>query len=289
MDDLQSVAEINSDVPEGWGLGYDSDRPVHAPSPTVLSASESRHPSEESDMPSIPEPTGHTSEPWKDREALSKALVTLAEKSQDSELDLTLWGRITGMKGVLNIYLDPKLNYRWTNASLMVAKVEGHGVKRARKLQEWILAFVQSGVLPVHHYGESRWNVLDDEDVAQTLQTQLLSHTKGCYITASDVVEIVAGPAMQETFATSGISRTSISERTAYRWLQRLSWRYGAMRNGMYLDGHEREDVVAYRKAFVARWKDYEKQFHTWDDDGIEHRPQNPFPVGRGNFTQDFD
>ena len=81
MDDLQSVAEINSDVPEGWGLGYDLDRPAHAPSPTVLSASESRHPSEESDVPSIPEPTGHTSEPWKDREALSKALVTLAEKS----------------------------------------------------------------------------------------------------------------------------------------------------------------------------------------------------------------
>ena len=118
-------------------------------------------------------------------------------------------------------------------------------------------------MLPVHHYGQSRWNVLDDEDVAQTLQAQLLSHTKGHYITASDVVEIVAGPVMQETFLHSEISHPSTSKRTECHWLQRLSWRYGPMRNGMYIDGHEREDVVAYRNAFVARWKGYEKRFHT--------------------------
>ena len=161
-------------------------------------------------------------------------------------------------------------------------------MKRARKLREWILAFVHSEVLPVHHYGQSRWNVLDDEDVAQTLQAQLLSHTKGHYITASDVVEIVAGPVMQETFSHSGISRPSISERTACRWLQRLSWRYGPMRNGMYIDGHEREDVVAYRNAFVARWKGYEKRFHTWDSDGIEHRPHNAFSVEGGQYQPRF-
>jgi hypothetical protein len=68
---------------------------------------------------------------------------------------------------------------------------------------------------------------------------------------------------MQETFLCSGIVHTSISEHTAQRWLQRLSWCYGAMHNGMYLDGHECKDVVAYRDAFVARWKEYEKRFHT--------------------------
>jgi hypothetical protein len=58
------------------------------------------------------------------------------------------------------------------------------------------------------------------------------------------------------------------------------------MQNGMYLDGHEREDVVAYRNDFVARWKEYEKRFHTWDDNGIEHRPQNlsADPVKGGRF-----
>ena len=181
----------------------------------------------------------------------------------------------TGMKGVLNLYLDPKLNHSWMKASVTVAKVEGHGVKCAQKLQEWILAFAWTEVLPVHHYGQSQWNVLDDEDVAQALQTQLLSHTNGRYIMASDVVEVIAGPVMQEIFSCSRISHPTISDRTARCWLQWLNWCYGTMRNGMYLDGHEREDVVAYRKAFIARWEDYEKRFHTWDSDGVEHEAQN--------------
>jgi hypothetical protein len=129
-----------------------------------------------------------------------------------------------------------------------------------------------------------RWNIFDDEDLSQTLQTLLLSHAKGCYITASDIVELVSGLVMQEKFTQSGISRTSIAEHMARRWLQQLSWRYGAMCNGMYLDGHEREDVVAYRNAFVARWKVYEKQFHTWDSGGVDHWPQNAFPVEGGWF-----
>ena len=238
-------------------------------------------------LPNI-ETIDQASKLWKDKEALSKALVKLTGKCRDSQLDLTLRSRLTGMKGVLNIYLDPKLNFSWTSSSLMVAKIEGHGVKRARNLREWILAFAHSEVLPVHHYNQSRKNVLDDEDVAQTLQAQLLSHTKGRYITASDVVNIVAGSVMQETFLHSGISHSSISERTARRWLQRLSWRYGPMRNGMYIDGHEREDVVAYRNAFVARWKGYEKRFHTWDSNGIEHRPHNDSSVEGGQYQPRF-
>jgi hypothetical protein len=83
-----------------------------------------------------------------------KALAKLVEKSQDTRLDITLRAWLTGMKGVLNIYLDPNLDYSWTDASLMVAKVEGHGMKRARKLREWILAFARTEVLPVHHYKE---------------------------------------------------------------------------------------------------------------------------------------
>jgi hypothetical protein len=212
--------------------------------------------------------------------------VTLAEKSRDLRLDILLHARLTGMIGVLNLYLDPKLDYNWTKASLTVAKIEGHGVKRARCLREWILTFVDSGGLPVHHYGQTRWNILDDEDISQTLRSLLLSHHKGRYITATDVVDIVSGTVMQEKFSHSGISRTSISDRTAHRWLQQLSWRYGPMRNGLYLDSHEREDVVAYRNGFVARWKEYEKRFFTWDSDGTEHPPQNAVwvPSAGGRF-----
>ena len=268
LGDSELEADDFSDFP-AEGLGH-TPAPVLSRTPTVFS----RLPSEESDNVLEPMPDKML-EPWKDREALSKARVTLVTKSRDSRLDVTLRARLTGMIGVLNLYLDPKLNHTWTKASVTVANITGHGVKRARKLREWILAFVQSEVLPVHHYSQPRWNVLDDEDIAELLQSLLLSHTKGRYITASDVVEIISGPVLQEKFLSSGISRASISERTACRWLKRLSWRYGAMQNGMYLDGHEREDVVAYRVGFVARWKEYEKRFHIWDNDGVEHRACN--------------
>ena len=176
---------------------------------------------------------------------------------------------------VLNLYLDSKLKFGWADASVIVVKIKGCSVNHACNLWEWILSLVYSGELPVCHLGQSRWNILDDKDLSQSLQTLLLSHTKGCYITVSDVVEMVSGLVMQEKFTRSKISCASISERTPHHWLQCLSWHYGAMHNGMYLDGHEHEDVVAYRKAFVARWKDYEEQFHTWDSDSVEHEAQN--------------
>ena len=40
----------------------------------------------------------------------------------------------------------------------------------------------------------------------------------------------------------------------------------------MYFDGHKRDNVVAYREAFVHRWAEYETCFQFWDDNG------NPLP-----------
>jgi hypothetical protein len=39
-------------------------------------------------------------------------------------------------------------------------------------------------------------------------------------------------------------------------------------KNGMYIDGHEREDVVDYCKKFVQQWKEYEKRFVIYDNEG---------------------
>ena len=47
----------------------------------------------------------------------------------------------------------------------------------------------------------------------------------------------------------------------------------------MYIDGHKREDIVAYRREFVERWATYDKCFHKWDNDGHELPRPNGFPV----------
>jgi hypothetical protein len=48
-----------------------------------------------------------------------------------------------------------------------------------------------------------------------------------------------------------GISKPLISHKTALRWLEKLRWMYRKLKNGMYLNGHERSNVVKYRESFV--------------------------------------
>jgi hypothetical protein len=50
----------------------------------------------------------------------------------------------------------------------------------------------------------------------------------------------------------------------------------------MYIDGHERDDVVEYRKGFVERWKEYEKRFVIYDNNGNVLSTPTGFPVPQG-------
>ena len=52
----------------------------------------------------------------------------------------------------------------------------------------------------------------------------------------------------------------------------------------MYLDGHEREDVVTYQKAFLDRWAEYEKQMLTYDKDGLVNTSPAGFEVPGSHF-----
>jgi len=46
----------------------------------------------------------------------------------------------------------------------------------------------------------------------------------------------------------NSIVKRSISERTARNWLNRLGFEWKDVRKGVYVDGHEREEVVHYRQ-----------------------------------------
>ena len=112
--------------------------------------------SDEGGASSAVELTERGLEPWNDRAALSRALSALTDKSSDAKLDVFLRAHLTGMVGVLNLYLDPSLQYTWRGALEMVSKVQGCGVSCACRLREWILTFSRSGELPVHNYGQPK-------------------------------------------------------------------------------------------------------------------------------------
>jgi len=150
------------------------------------------------------------------------------------------------MLGLLNLYLDEGLELCWREASLVVSKTQGHGDTHARRIREWTLQFLQSEALPLHRLSQARWTVLRDEDVASEIKMAMVEKAKKGFVRAEDLVDLVASPEMQKMFSEKGICKASISKTTATRWLKNLDWRYQSARNGMYIDGHERKDVVAY-------------------------------------------
>lgn len=89
---------------------------------------------------------------------------------------------------------------------------------------------------------------------------------------------------MQEQLSTDDGQPFSITLHTAQRWMHKMDWRYEKRMKGMYIDGHERDDVVKYRQEFCARWKEYEKCMVTYDNNSnIDSIPAG-FPVPGGRF-----
>jgi hypothetical protein len=86
----------------------------------------------------------------------------------------------------------------------------------------------------------------------------MMAKVEGGFLKAEDIVKIIASPEMQVIFAQKGIAKVTISIKTALRWLKKLGWTYGKLKNGMYLDRHGRPDVVEYKQAFVKCWMEHE-------------------------------
>lgn len=222
---------------------------------------------------------GSTSQILGDHSKLREASARLTKEATRGDLDVIVRARIASMVGLLNIYTDESLGYSWIKASELVAKTQGRGANHARRIRKWSMGFLKSNDLPFHQLNWKRSTILDDEDIAEEIRARMMVKVTGGFLKAEDVVDIVAGPQMQAIFAQKGITKPTISIKTALRWLEKLGWTYGKLKTGMYLDGHERPDVVEYRKAFVERWMGHERRFHRWDHDGAELPRPNGFPV----------
>ena len=60
---------------------------------------------------------------------------------------------------------------------------------------------------------------------------------------------------------------TNISEQTARRWLLRLGFSHMHHQKGVFFDGHERDDVVAYRNEFLTQMDEFDKKSLTCNGD----------------------
>jgi hypothetical protein len=144
--------------------------------------------------------------------------------SKDKKINVLFHACIVSMASTLSLFLDPELKYTWREASLISSKAQGQGVNHAWCIHEWILRYLQHGELPFHWLGQARWTALEDEDVAREIKLKLTEQTKGRFMKASDVVDVVASPELQAVLRQKEINKPSISECTAWHWLAGLGW-----------------------------------------------------------------
>jgi hypothetical protein len=193
---------------------------------------------------------------------------------KDPGFDLVYHRRLEMMSVFFNLYIVDRQNSdgddnnraAWSMISLLAARAAGQGPWSARRLREWNRAYVNNREsLPINIYG--RWNVssLADEDYATELHLHLQS--KGKCIAAHDIIRYLNEPGVMERF---GLKK-NISLSTACRWMKVMRYQYTKVPTGQYIDGHEREDVIAYRNdVMLPFWASIEASMRKWDKDGIE-------------------
>jgi len=174
------------------------------------------------------------------------------------------------MLALCHLYSSPGSKDTWTEASEVAAQTMGHGPTFAHKIRHWVIEFERQKMdytaLPLTRHGRFDTRRLFDEDLSSKIQDFLLQLRKTKqYFKAEDIVEFIATPKMQ---AAMGTRATSISKTTAHCWLKRMGWRYGKAANGMYIDGHERSDVVEYWTWFLEEYSRLERRMRC-DDSGF--------------------
>jgi hypothetical protein len=215
---------------------------------------------------------------WHRAAKVAEALHALVRGQHRKQQPMNLWvqGRVNGMLALCHLFSRPGSNYTWTEASELAAKSIGHGRTFARKVRRWAIEFERQGMdytaLPLTRNGRFDACRLLDEDLSRRIHEFLLHLRKDKkHFKAEDIIEFIATPEMQEAM---GTRKTSISKSTVHRWLKRMGWRYGKVDGGMYIDGHEREDVVEYRTWFLGEYSRLERRMTTIKEDGRIERPK---------------
>jgi len=63
--------------------------------------------------------------------------------------------------------------------------------------------------------------------------------------------------------------------------LPALGWNFIRYKKGVYIDGHEREDVVTYRKNFLEKMQELEQFMVQYDDKTLEPLPNHNIESGK--------
>ena len=165
--------------------------------------------------------------------------------------------------------------------SLRVDEAYGNGKYFTKSVITWELMWIKSRTIPhgqtgVHGKVSS---LLVDEDIQLYVMEFVASKKEAitARLLAQAVFEYVgpqvAGEKVLNLLSSMHEEPSSLSKRrrisvgTARNWLKSMGYDWRTPRKNVYVDGQEREDVVAYRQTFLDRYKELEPRLARWDED----------------------
>lgn len=152
----------------------------------------------------------------------------------------------------------------WTQAANETATFLHRGAWLSQNLQMWSKSYIKDQEkLPTHKYGKCVSHI-ENEALAVDIMLHLQSIRK--YIRAQDVVDYLSNPAIQSYH---GLSK-NILLATMQRWMLKMGYRWREEEKGLYLDGHECEDVVEYHQnVFLPLWQSFEYHLQNLKGDDL--------------------
>ena len=141
-------------------------------------------------------------------------------------------------------------------ASIAIAHRMGKGIYFARQTRYHALYLLKHRHLPPRkeYTRHGQYTLLDNEMVLHDVRVYLAAQSLGTVSprTLRDHVNNIILPALEV--------KATISESTAQRWLKfKLGYECKEAKKGIYIDGHERPDVIKEREGFIDQIKAYER------------------------------
>ena len=136
----------------------------------------------------------------------------------------------------------------------------------ARCIRKWGAHFIKTGELLVYHQGKHAKleSLLSDEDFKEDCQAWLRQQNPESR-TPGNLKIYIEGTVFPKL--TGHIKKDTISEKTCRNYMHLWEYKYDERKKGIYYDGHERLDVVIYRKEWLKRMFEYQKLMKDFDGD----------------------
>ncbi len=131
--------------------------------------------------------------------------------------------------------------------------------------QKWYI----NNILPISRRGKHQKinQIIDDEDIAKVCHKWIQAN--GSHTTPHQFKEFVQDILLPKV----SVNKNTISLNTARWCLNVLGYYYQQQKQGIYYDGHKRDDIVEYQKVFLSKMAELEKYMATYEGDNIEKVP----------------